>query len=422
MATSLAAQGAAPKGDAKEMLAEARNKLMQAVNRLPRYLCAETIDRSTFQPETAVLGSCKDVVTRKNQTDWGNRKEQSDRLRLDVAVSVETEMYSWAGKDRFDDRTLGDLVRGGATSTGEFSSWLRSIFGTSAAIFTYRGNVSVDGRSLLEFDYRVPQDQSHYRVSEEKKNALVPYEGSFLLDPHSLDLIRLTVLANQIPAELKTCELVTTLDYGSVRLNDSEFLLPKDVTLHVVYSDGTEMENRTVFSGCHEFVGKSSLRVDAASDSEPQADRTAAKTLPLPTGRPFKITLTGRIDTSTAAAGDAFQAKLAYAIIGSHQEVLVPKGAAVSGRIVELKRIYGKGADSLILALKLETIEIHGVLQKFDASLGSRSLATPGVYHNSFTEIADPNDPAVGFLTFHDVKGSYVIHRGVQVAGLTSSH
>ena len=65
--------------------------------------------------------------------------------------------------------------------------------------------------------------------------------------------------------------------------------------------------------------------------------------------------------------------------MGSHQEVLVPKGAPVAGRIVELKRIDGKGADSLILALELETIETHGVLQKFHASLGSRSFATPGV-------------------------------------------
>lgn len=92
------------------------------------------------------------------------------------------------------------------------------------------------------------------------------------------------------------------------------------------------------------------------------------------------------------------------------------------GRIVELKRIYRKGAASLILALKLETIEINGVLQKFDASLGYRSLATPGVQHGSFTEMADPNDLGVGFLNFHEVKGDYVIHRGVQVAGFTSTH
>jgi hypothetical protein len=249
MAASIAAQQSAPKDEAEKILAEARTQLMQSVNRLPRYLCTETIDRSAFQPETAVvLGFCKDVDTRKNQTDWRGRKEQSDRLRLDVAASLETEMYSWAGKDRFEDRTLGDLVRGGATSTGEFSSWLRSIFGSGAATFKYRGNASVDGRSLVEFEYSVTRDQSHYRVSKEKLNAVVPYEGSFLLDPKSLDLIRLTVRANQIPAELKTCQLDTTIEYGALRLNDSEFLLPKEVTVDVIYSDGTELLNRTVFS------------------------------------------------------------------------------------------------------------------------------------------------------------------------------
>jgi hypothetical protein len=81
-----------------------------------------------------------------------------------------------------------------------------------------------------------------------------------------------------------------------------------------------------------------------------------------------------------------------------------------------------KTSDSLILALKLETIEINGAFRKFDASLGSRSLATPGAQHGSFTEMADPNDLGVGSLKFHDVKGNYVVHRGVEVAGFTSTH
>ena len=72
--------------------------------------------------------------------------------------------------------------------------------------------------------------------------------------------------------------------------------------------------------------------------------------------------------------------------------------------------------------LKLDTIEINGVLQKFDASLGSRSLTTPGVQQVSFTEMADPNDLSVGFLNFHEVKRDSVVHRGVQVAGFKPTH
>jgi hypothetical protein len=89
---------------------------MQSVNRLPRYLCTETIDRSTFQPGAAVvLGSCKDLDSRKNQPDWRGRKEQSDRLRLDVAASVQTGCIpgrSFRGSDAWRPRSGSGHVDG----------------------------------------------------------------------------------------------------------------------------------------------------------------------------------------------------------------------------------------------------------------------------------------------------------------------
>jgi len=106
-ATCLAAQEHPRADDAKALLLEVRKKVMLTVDRLPKYMCTETIDRSTFRPEAKVFGrSCDDLASRRKKKDWRIRKDTSDRLRLDVAVSSDSEMYSWAGEDRFQDRSL----------------------------------------------------------------------------------------------------------------------------------------------------------------------------------------------------------------------------------------------------------------------------------------------------------------------------
>jgi len=429
-ATSAAAQQNLARQDAKTLLLAVRKKVMLTVGRLPRYMCTETVDRSVFQPGINVSGrSCDDLASRRKKTDWKIRKYTSDRLRLDVAVSGDSEMYSWAGEDRFEDRSLADLAGGGATSTGAFASFLAAIFGSNAASFTYNGDVNSDGRALVEFGFRMPLEKSGYSIGNKLHRAIVAYDGMFLVDPWSFDLARLTIHADQLPVELNACEDTTILDYGSVRLNGSEFLLPKQVRLHVVNTDGGELENRTVFTGCHEFLGESSLRFDAPSETGiPAARKTGFTVLELPEGLPFTFALTRAIDSVTAAAGDPIQGQLTKPIKEKHGGILVPKGATVTGRIVQIERLYARPSQSLTLAIRLETIEANGAPEPFHATLESavKRHAKPagGLVERqdlgSFDEMFDADDASVGVLEFQDVTKDYVIHRGVEVEGLTA--
>ncbi len=448
--TSVTAQQSAPVDDRKRVLAEVRQKVMLTLDRLPKYMCTETIDRTTFQPKKKVtkrqfrplgldpkeptpvrLVSCDEIAALRKKADWQVLKDASDRLRLDVAVATDSEMFSWAGENRFNDRGLADLVRRGATSTGAFGSFLASIFGTdfesNAANFTGKGEVNVEGRALVAFDFRVPLEMSTFRMEDAAHNsAFVAYEGTFLVDPRTFDLVRLTVRASRIPPEFNVCENVTTLDYGSVRLHDSEFLLPKDAVLHVTNADGTELENRTVFSGCHEFLAESSVSFDTSSESAEGSQKIASKILVLPAGLSFRIALTNAIDTATAAAGDPIKAKLVSPIKGKGNGVLVPKGAAVTGRIVQMERLYLPGFESLTLALKLETVEANGVQQPFNAkpeSAVKRSTGRGSVYRQGrpVGQMSDPEDPGVGFLEFQDVSEHFVVNAGVEIAGTTTA-
>ena len=63
---------------------------MATVDRLPRYLCTQTVDRSALLPTAEVTGrSCDDLAKRREKPNGKVRESQSDRLRLDVAVSSE---------------------------------------------------------------------------------------------------------------------------------------------------------------------------------------------------------------------------------------------------------------------------------------------------------------------------------------------
>jgi hypothetical protein len=427
----VAAQRDSTRDEAKALLFEVRKKVMQTVNRLPKYMCTETIDRSTFLPQANLVNrSCDDLASRRKKADWTVRKYKSDRLRLDVATVSDTEMYSWAGENRFEDRELADLVRGGATSTGAFAAFLSSIFGTDAAGFTYNGDVTADGRALVEFGFRVPAQKSSHRIGNKLHSTVVPYDGTFLVDPKTLDLVRLTVVAGQLPEDLNACEEITTLDYRNVRLNDSEFLLPKDARLQIVEADGSELDNRAVFSGCHEFHSESSINFGTASETEPAAaGSTGYKALILPPGLSFKIALTRAIAPATAAAGDPLKAKLTGPIKEKTGGILVPAGAAVTGRILQIERLYRPKSESLTVAYKLETIEANGVAQPFDASMKGiakrRSKSTSSFVVRlglgAFDQLFDSDDQSVGFLEFKDVKLGYVINPTMAMEGVTSA-
>ena len=361
-----AASRSSPEGDAHR---ESAPKVYVHGNDRPVHLLARNED---YRPCLRRFGkSQRPGKLRGKKTGFRLRECASSRLRLDVAVSGASEMYSWAGENRFQDRNLADLVGSGVTSTGTFASFLASIFGTDAASFTYNGDVNVDGRALVEFGFRVPLAKSRYTVTNQAYHAIVAYNGTFLVDPKTSDLVRLTIRVDQIPAELNACENTTILDYGKMRVRDSEFLLPREVRLHVTAADGGELENRTVFS-VHEFLGESLLRFDAPSEAGQSASQaTALKTLALPAGLPFTLALADAIDTATAASGDAFKARLTSAIRDKRDGVLVPKGAAITGRIVQIERIYGPASAALRLAIRLETVESGGTPQPFAARVHS---------------------------------------------------
>ncbi|MGA3240640.1 MAG: hypothetical protein ABSG03_30585 [Bryobacteraceae bacterium] len=137
--------------DPGELLRRVTTKVLETVGRLPKYMCTQTIDRSQYEPPSGPAGrSCGPAtdVDALLEVSLGVEKHKplvlttSDRLRLDVAVSAGSEMYSWVGESRFEDRSVFQLVRNGALSTGSFASLPMVVFRDDRALFSYKGEIT----------------------------------------------------------------------------------------------------------------------------------------------------------------------------------------------------------------------------------------------------------------------------------------
>jgi len=400
--------------DPGDLLLKVRGRVRDSIDRLPKYMCTQTIDRLQYEPAPGKqVSKCDDGPAQKDL-----RVTTSDRLRFDVGVTGAGEIYAWAGAKRFDDRSLFDLVREGSISNGIFASFLTAIFRTVDATFSYNGETTEDGRVLSEFGFRVPLEKSHYLFVGSNARVTTAYEGEIFVDPETSDLVRMVVRTSGLAPETGSCQATTTMDYGRVHLEGGDFLLPTVAGTEVRDMNGTRSQNRTVFSNCHEFLGESTVTFDPPPDAgaatAPSPARPAAK---LPAGLRFTVSTTQDIQTATAAAGDLIQAKLATAIRGASNQVLAPAGAEITARLVRIRQ-YFAGVSTVTLSLKLETIELGGVsvpltarpnfaLRTFTGRPGSPAPVELGTLNNL-------EDRDVVVFEFHSQRPQTVISRGLE--------
>lgn len=277
------------------------------------------------------------------------------------------------------------------------------------------------GRRFAAFAYRVPLKQSHYGYSG-RTRVMTAYEGTFLVDPSTYDLVRLVVRTSGLPPETGSCEATTTLDYKRVRLNDAALLLPSATRLQIVNADGSVEDNRTVFSDCHQFLGESVVTFgDPSGPASSKPDAPVASSLSLPEGLPFEAALTQNIDTSTAAVGDPVKARLTTPIRDGSSRILVPAGTPAVGRIVEMRHFYSS-SPVVAVSIRLEALTLDGTPRPFAATLKPATLKLPRQRGLVLTghALAD-TPPEAGRLVLDDPKHNLVIRSDLKLNWLTSS-
>ena len=331
-----AAQPSAASGDLPGetvLLANFKHKIQQVLSQVPNYTCLEDIQRSV-------------------QKRRANAFSPLDAMLLEVSTVADKELMAWPGARRFEDVDLSSFASGGMLGSGVFASLARSVFLHDTTSIAYHGREELAGRPAARFDFRVPAESSGYQIRTNASSAKVGIAGSFWIDPASLELVRLEVRADDIPAALGIQRTATVIDYAPMRISDSDILLPQTARVLLTLPTGEVYRNDIQFSHCHAYMAESSIRFDmpdAAASQPVQPQRR----VDLPADLKVSIELETAIDSATAHVGDPLRGHVARDV-SRKGNTIIPKGAIATGRIRRIERTPGPGADLTVEIAELE--------------------------------------------------------------------
>lgn len=118
---------------------------------------------------------------------------------------------------------------GGASSSGEFGSVLKSIFAPETETeFNWQSRFTLRGRETQVFAYRVLVSKSNYhlKLPEKKLDLVAGYHGLVFVDASRHLTQRITLHPDGIPASFPVQDVSLALDYEYTRIGDADFLLP----------------------------------------------------------------------------------------------------------------------------------------------------------------------------------------------------
>jgi hypothetical protein len=360
-ATGIAVLWAA-ESTAQMLFNKVRAQVVENVSRFPRYTCVQTVVRSQFELPPAGT-SCATVIASGERNNAERILRWHDRLRLDVAVGEKSEMFSWAGASRFESGDITQMVARGASGSGEFGSFLASVFGGDAEGLLYRGLKDLPIGRVASFDYTVPVAKSHYKFSSGRKDYItVGYHGSFFADPDSADLRELDLETSEFPPADGVCRVQDKIEYARTQIGQGSFMLPKASSMDVIYRNATESLNETSFSGCREYVGESTIRFDVDENGNSTESAKRAELQALPPKTHLHVRINPPVDSDKAAAGDPITGVI-DAAVKVKGETVVHAGDKLHGRIVRMEQSMGP-TPRWTVAILFETIERNGIEQK----------------------------------------------------------
>ncbi|MGH9695203.1 MAG: hypothetical protein ACRD5Z_13725, partial [Bryobacteraceae bacterium] len=154
---------------------------------------------------------------------------------------------------------------------GEFGTLLERVLGPdNDASFTWSRWQTLRNKRAAVFDYTV--DKAHSSLSLSLSGyvkATVPYTGSVYADPETGAIWRITDSATEIPPELQTVSISTTIDYAQAAIGDAQYLLPLEAIV-AMRTDRNQIRNEIQFQQYRKFEADSNITF-----GPPGADETA---------------------------------------------------------------------------------------------------------------------------------------------------
>jgi hypothetical protein len=352
--------GLAQSRDPAHVLQATSERLLDDLQRMPRYTCVQTITRTYYASNQFSQHSCSKLIAEHDARKKPLPIQSWDRLRLEVALVEGGSVYSWVGAPRFADDTLDKLAGSGPLGSGDFGVFLSVIL--RHATLNFQGERTEDGTRLLEYSYEMPVGKSSYRVKVPNGWAVTGYDGTLLLDPETNDLVQLVVRTNELPSASLACRATSEVTYRRTPIHQRMVLVPHETKLFTIGTAGNESMSETSYANCREY--SSTIKMIFGEDppstnAAPASNPAPAPVLPLPSGLRFSIRVTTPIDIDKAAAGDPIEAVLTAPMHDKNKAVIAPTGARLHGRL-RIVKVWMTSFNPVQIGIQFESIEIEG--------------------------------------------------------------
>jgi hypothetical protein len=251
--TVTAAPMAAPsEADQKRILGEITEAALSYSSGLPNFVCLQVTKRYV---DTSGTDSFRLTDTIAERLSYFEHKEDYKVISVN-GTPVNNRKHEQLG---------------GATSSGEFGSMLLEIFSPeSQTDFHWERWGKLRDHIMHVYSFRVEQSNSKYNITAEavKRTITVGYHGLIYADRDTNAVMRITMDADDIPADFPIRSAGETLDYDPVTISGQKFILPIKVDMRM--RDGKLlMKNQAEFRLYNKFGADTSITFgDAADDAK----------------------------------------------------------------------------------------------------------------------------------------------------------
>lgn len=339
------AQGLAPE---VLLLARIKSHMREELSNLPNYTCIETIARFHKEP------------TGRKRSEGQMRS--LDVVRLEIVYSNHREWYGSPGGRKLSADNPFGFVGSGMIATGVFAQGLNDLI--EAATIHYRGEEAMGGRTAVRYDFHLPRFLKGFVISVPGGSGTVGEEGSFWVDPHSLDFIRLESHANEIPPYLPVEEESKIVNYARTRIGERNVLLAQQADLHLVLkTSGEESYDRLEFTHCRAFFTKSTVRFEPESQEPgrelPDAPAVISAPMDASPAVPALLLVTVQLTTPITnkdVVGTLIEGKVS-GDVRYKGKIVIRDGSLIHGRMRRLERYQSTTRGEFIAGLEFTDVE-----------------------------------------------------------------
>lgn len=231
----------------KEILAQITDWAVNYSQNLPNFICLQ--------------------VTRRyvDQTGKDNFR-LIDTIAERLSYFEQKEDYKVVSKNGIPVTGMKHEQMGGATSSGEFGSLLNEIFSPSTQTeFEWDRWATLRGKRMYVYSFRVPQETSKYSIYADsvKRTIIAGYHGLIYADRDTKMVMRLTMQADNLPADFPIQEVDLDMNYDYTTISGKSYLLPLKSELHS--QEGRYLvKNETEFRLYNKFGTESEIQFDSS--------------------------------------------------------------------------------------------------------------------------------------------------------------